>query len=130
VSRIWDALKQAEKERAGTRAHGALHNEPSFESPDRRRSLRHSYNAQLLVYGSNAEKQPFHEHVETIDANDDGCLFELETSVLEGQRLFLVHSRTQAEQECRIVRVGKRVAGKACIAVSFGSPTTNFWHRK
>jgi hypothetical protein len=127
VSRIWDLLKQAERERSRTPGGSPP---ASIVQRDRRADLRHDYRAQLLVYGSDAEGLPFHEGVETIDANDEGCRFELETSVLEGQRLFLVHLRTEAELDCRVVRVGKRIQGKAPIAVAFASPAADFWHRR
>lgn len=128
MSRIWDALKQAEREKSLGRTPDSRSSPlAAVDESDRRKNLRHSYSAQLLVYGSDSDRQPFHEDAETIDANDEGCMIELETAVLEGQRLFLVHSRTQAEQQCRVVRVGDRVGGKARIAVAFESPAPNFW---
>jgi hypothetical protein len=126
VSRIWDALKQAEREKSQT-AGGST--SASVEKRDRRAGLNHSHRAQLLVYGSDAEGQPFHEDVETIHVSDEGCLFELETSVLEGQRLFLVHLRTEAELDCRILRIAKGIGRKARIAVAFASPAPDFWRR-
>ena len=126
MSRIWDALKQAERERSASRNGG----EAAVDEYDRRKSLRQSRSARLLVYGSRANTQPFHEDVETIDANDEGCLFVLETPVLEGQRLFLVHTQTQAEQECQVVRVEEGQHGKARVAVEFSKPAPHFWHSK
>jgi len=128
LSRIWDALRQAERDKSLGRPRNPESSPiAAVEESDRRKNLRHCYSASLLVYGSDSDRQPFHEDAETIDAHDEGCMIELETTVLEGQRLFLVHSRTQAEQQCRVVRVGDRVGGKARIAVAFESPAPHFW---
>jgi hypothetical protein len=128
LSRIWDALKQAEREKSLGQPRDAKSSPvAAVDESDRRKNLRHAYSAQLLVYGADSDKQPFHEDAETIDAHDEGCMIELESTVLEGQRLFLVHSRTQAEQQCRVVRVGDRVGGKARVAVVFDSPAPHFW---
>lgn len=128
MSRIWDALRQAERDKSLGRPRNPESSPiAAVEESDRRKNLRHCYSASLLVYGSDSDRQPFHEDAETIDAHDEGCMIELETTVLEGQRLFLVHSRTQAEQQCRVVRVGDRVGGKARIAVAFESPAPHFW---
>lgn len=143
MSRIWQALKQAEQERSrktvDRQAPDVGDMEPALshrseglrtELPsDRRKGLRHSHETTLLVYGSDAEKQPFHEESDTIDANDDGCLFLLATAVSPGQRLFLTNMRNQAEQECRVVYVGRIAQGKVRIGVEFTRPAPQFWRR-
>lgn len=95
--------------------------------PDRRVKLRHSHNVPLLIYGSDVEKQPFHEEAITVDANENGCLILLESSVSRGQRLFLTNTMNQAEQECRVVHVGRRSRGRARIGVAFAHPAPRFW---
>jgi hypothetical protein len=50
----------------------------------------------------------------------------METRVARDQRLFLINMRNQAEQECRIVTVGKRVHGKARAAIRFSRPAPHF----
>jgi hypothetical protein len=142
MSRIWQALRQAERERAIARQEGpnieemdrehAVSEEEAVQSAgpserDRRKGLRHSHAALLLVYGSNADKQPFHEESETIDANENGCLFVLDSDVSKGQKLFLTNMRNQAEQECRVVYVGRRVKGKIRVGVEFPRPIPQFW---
>jgi hypothetical protein len=125
LSRLWEALKQAERERSA-----AITAEKSDASPntcDRRGKLRHSHNVALLVYGSDTEKQPFHEETTTIDVNDRGCLIALESAVSHGQRLFLTNTVNQAEQECRVVHVGRRSHGKVSIGVEFAKPCPHFW---
>lgn len=125
MSRLWEALKQAERERSAANTgekSGALPN-----IWDRRDKLRHSHHVALLVYGSDTEKQPFHEEATTIDVNERGCLIALESAVSHGQRLFLTNTINQAEQDCRVVHVGRRSHGKARIGVEFARPCPHFW---
>ena len=93
---------------------------------ERRTVSRQPHQAPLLVYGSGADAQPFHEEAETIDANENGCLMVLEKALTPGQRLFLTNARNQAEQECRVVHVGHRTHGRARVGVEFSTP--NFWN--
>ncbi|MDE3170515.1 MAG: PilZ domain-containing protein [Acidobacteriota bacterium] len=124
MSRIWEALKQAERQRTG--ADGRFEG-TALPDGDRREEFRNSRQVLLLVYGSDADKQPFHEEALMIDANLNGCLIALESSVSRGQRLFLTNTMNQAEQECRVVHVGRRSRGKAHIGVAFLRPAPNFW---
>lgn len=132
MSRIWEALKQAERQRSRADARDVESGRGgrSMADSDRRKDLRHPHKATLLVYGSDVDKQPFHEETETLDANDEGCLLALETIVVRGQRLFLTNMRTQAELECRVVHVGQRIKGKTRVGVSFSSAAPDFWRRQ
>jgi hypothetical protein len=138
VSRIWDALKQAENERS--RAKGrkqasrsssapvpATSARPNSDGADRRRSERWGQPVPVLVYGSDSERQPFHEETETADINDDGCSFIIATAVAKGERLFLVNMLNDAERECRVVQSSHRARGKTQIAVEFSSTNPDFW---
>jgi hypothetical protein len=129
LSRIWEALKLAERQRSRSAAPAPSADRTSESVPDadRRSGLRHTHSVSLLIYGSDADKQPFHEEAETIDAHEKGCSLSLETVVVGGQRLFLTNMRNQAEQECRVVHVGRRVGGKARVGIEFIAPTPEFW---
>ena len=132
LSRIWDAIKQAEQQRSRATPRDTatnLVNDNKQDLTDRRKGLRHAHNARVLVYGSNGSLQPFHEETETIDANDEGCLLTLELIVELGQRLILTNMNNQAEQECRVVHVGKRMHGKARVNLTFDTAAPNFWRR-
>jgi len=132
LSRIWEALRQAERQRSranGRDAESSRAGGRSIADSDRRNDLRHPHQVTLLVYGSDVDKQPFHEETETLDANDEGCLLALETVVVRGQRLFLTNMRTQAELECRVIHVGQRIKGKTRVGVSFSAPAPDFWRR-
>lgn len=126
MSRIWDALRQAERQRTGV-ASPSPKNTVGLRNQDRREKFRQSHQVVLLVYGFDADKQPFHEEVPTIDVNENGCLIALESSVSRGQRLSLTNTENQAEQECRVVRLGRRSHGKTPVGVAFVRPAPDFW---
>ena len=143
MSRIWNALKQAENERSRAKGRKQAGHSPTMPVPeesapvvpahpnsdgaDRRRSERWGQPVPVLIYGSDSEKQPFHEETETADINDDGCSFAIGTAVAKGQRLFLVNMLNDAERECRVVQASRRGRGKAQIAVEFSAPDMDFW---
>jgi hypothetical protein len=128
LSRIWEALKQAQQERSRERAAPAESRDDASDE-DLRAGLRHPHVVPVLVYGSGVDKQPFHEEVDTVDAGEHGCLLILETPVVRGQRLFLVNTRTQAEQECRVVHTRTLSSGKTRVGLVFCSPSPKFWLR-
>jgi hypothetical protein len=125
VSRIWDALKEAEKDKARANPRARAAGSPVKDAADRRKSTRWKQPVPVLVYGSDEDKQPFHEETETLDINEDGCAFPLATTVVRGQALFLANARNQAERECRVVHIGKRNKGKCRVGVNFLRPGTN-----
>lgn len=124
MSRIWEALKLAERQRTGVDARSEGQ---ALPDGDRRQNSRETQQVLLQVYGSDEDKQPFHEEALTIDANENGCMIALGSSVSRGQHLFLTNTLNQAEQECRVVHVGRRTSGKAQIGVAFVRPAPNFW---
>jgi hypothetical protein len=128
VSRIWNALKDAEESRARSARPQPAHPKPApGPSIEHRKTRRSKHQTCLLVYGSDSAKRPFHEETETIDANAQGCLISLETPVVRGQRLYLVNSSNQDGQESRVVRVGKPVNGRREVAVEFLRAAPEFW---
>lgn len=143
MSRIWNALKQAENERSrskgrkqagGSSGAGAAEElvpvvpaHPNSDGGDRRRSERWGQPVPVLVYGSDSEKQPFHEETETAEINDHGCSFVIATRVAVGQRLFLANMWNEAERECRVVQTS-RIGGKRKVAVEFArGESVDFW---
>jgi hypothetical protein len=146
LSRIWNAIKQAEQKRAADAAldrseppqksgrtaleenhQSALERFLQKNRSERRSSNRRVHRVALLVYGSDSDKQPFHEEAYTLEVNDNGCILSLESIVMPGQRLFFVNPRNM-EHECRVMRVGRRVRGKARVAIQFLSPSPRFWN--
>ena len=126
MSRIWDELKQAEKQRAQSPRSQPLRHLQD-DSVEHRKARRSQPRVSLLVYGSDADKHPFHEETDTLNANEWGCLLLLEAPVVRGQRLFVVNLKNQDERECRVVRLGKLLQGKRQVAVEFLRPAPEFW---
>ena len=134
MSRVWNAVKEAERERTHeTQRNGVDSPDKPCEKPSERDSIGHRegqrrvHRVPLLVYGWDAEGQPFHEEAEAFEINENGSLLWLESRVARGQRLFLTNMRNQAEQECRAITIGKRVDGKARVAIQFSRPAPHFW---
>ena len=143
MSRIWNALKQAENERSRSKgrkgrpssanggegnARAIVDEHPNADGADRRRSHRWGQPVPVLVYGSDGERQPFHEETETVEINDHGCSFVVATRVSEGQRLFLTNMWNEAEREGRVVQISRSGGGKRKVAVEFaGGESVDFW---
>jgi hypothetical protein len=126
VSRIWDALKAAEQHRARAIERKNVVQLQTHRG-DRRHSKRAEANIPVFVYGSNSYRQPFHEEAFTLDLNDGGCLLSIAVEVVAGQRLYLTNTENQAERECRVIHVSKRMQGRVHIGVGFGQPDPEFW---
>lgn len=146
MSRIWRELREAQRAKSGTGAADAPesaqtrpraedrqdnrqdnHKEQGTAVADRRNTKRRTHQFPLLVYGSDAEKQPFHEETETLDINEGGCSIVIENTVVRGQRLFLANKVNQAEIGARVVHVGRRAHGKVRIGVEFLRSAPEFW---
>lgn len=148
MSRIWDALRQAQKHRADLaqisrreigpeNSPAANSNGPSDSSTraatseaDRRASDRTALSFLILVYGSDADHQPFHEEAETLDFTDAGCSLTLETPVSPGQRLFLTNMDNGVETEARVAGVSRPTSGKSRVGLCFIRPLPPFWARR
>ena len=146
MSRIWDLIKAAEQWREGgatsdrSNHSGKSTRETLEEKPkeafdqfleenrlERRISARRVQRVALLVYGSDADKRPFHERSYTLEVNDGGCLLSLENPAMPSQRLLLINPQ-ERERQCRVVRVSRRVAGKSRVAIEFIPPDPLFWN--
>jgi hypothetical protein len=126
VSRIWDVLKAAQPFRP--RASQQKNEEqPLLRRRDQRATRRVELTVPLFVYGSSSDHQPFHEEAYTLNLNDGGCLVSLVAEVVPGQRLCITNTENQAECECRVIHIGKRVRGRVNIGVGFLQPGPQFW---
>lgn len=126
MSRIWDELKKAEKQRfqsPGSQPAGQL--KDARVAP--RKTKRSQPHVPLFVYGSDADEHPFHEESETINASEGGCLILLDAPVARGQRLYIINVSNQAERECKITRVAQLSGGKKEVALEFVRPAPDFW---
>lgn len=125
MSRIYDALRQAERERAAARK--GSRSKPPPRGPERRRSPRRALRVPLFVYGYGKGRLPFHEETHSVQVNGGGGLLLLSLDVRRGQKLLLVNALSGREQECEIVRVGPEEAGKMEIGVKFPRSIPDFW---
>jgi hypothetical protein len=128
VSRIWDALREAQKHRtehAGLK--GAL---TGFELvPDRRCTVRLWVYIPVLVYGHTVENGPFHEGTEALCANAGGGLITLTSSVRRGQKLLLMNKVNRKEEGCHVVYQTPKYLGRAAVVIGFPQPIPNFWDK-
>ncbi len=122
MSRIWNALKAALSFRAR-----AINQKKGAKRRDRRTSRRVELNVPLFVYGSNFNHQPFHEDAYTLDLNEGGCLLALWTEVVLGQRLWITNTENDAEQECRVIHMSRRIQGRVYVGVGFLQAGPRFW---
>lgn len=120
MSSIWDALKAALPFRAVKRKKQA-------KRRDHRHTRRVVGNVPLFVYGSNVDRQPFHEDVYTLDLNEGGCLVSMKAEVVHGQRLWIINTENESECDCRVVHKSKRFQGRAFVGVGFLQPDPRFW---
>ena len=126
MSKIFDALRHAELVRAGKVQPITSAADPVVV-PDRRRARRWSLDISVYVYGHGPGKEPFHEEAHTLHVNANGALLLLSVPVREGQKLLLTNTRTQHEQDCRVVYLGTRRTRTIEAGVAFPTPNPDFW---
>jgi hypothetical protein len=126
MSRIWDALKNAERRRIGHAAFRAA-GEQSKPGSERRRSSRLALCVPVLVYGHNPGEEPFHEFSNTTCVNADGGRLALTAKVQVDQVILLVNCKTEEEHPCRVVHVGQQSGGKRTVGFEIAPPESSFW---
>ena len=93
----------------------------------RRRSQRVLMQIGVRVRGKDTESKDFEEHTETLAINAHGALVLLTARVTSGSVVYLRHSRTEEEQECRVAFLGPVRSGKAEVGLEFSVPRPTFW---
>jgi hypothetical protein len=126
VSRIWDALKEAEQHRTKHAGHRDVRASCEWVS-DRRCAERLWANIPLFVYGHTAEGEPFHERTEALHVNAGGALITLTAAVRRGQDLLLINEVSEREQKCHVVYQGQRYLMRAAVGIGFAEPVPDFW---
>ena len=112
MSRIWDALKAVLPFRA-------VKQKKQANRRDNRNTRRVVVNVPLFVYGSNFDRLPFHEDVYTVDLNKGGCLVSMKAEVVHGQRLWITNTENEAECDCQVIHMSRRIQGRALVGVGF-----------
>jgi hypothetical protein len=125
VSRIWNALKEAEKQRL--LATQRNQSESQRQTAERRDGMRVVRKLGLLVYGSGDDNQPFHERSYSLEVSERGGLISVVSAVAPGQRLMVINQSNQEEMECRVVHVAERIHGRMRVGVEFLQNASTFW---
>ena len=121
MSRIYDALKRAQSERAAGEKSEV---KPEFE---RRRTDRIEKRVRVFVYGHGLRHQPFHEETTSLVVNSHGGVLVLSNTVKSGQELLLMNPNTWQEQSCHVVHLVKKQRRHNEVAVAFSEPAPAFW---
>jgi hypothetical protein len=121
LSRIYDAVKRAQSERA---AKQKSENKIEFE---RRRAARIPLTVPVFVYGHGPRNEPFHEETTSLVVNSHGALLILSSKVKRGQQLWLTNPATRHEQACHVVHTAKKVRRRSEVAIAFTEPAPAFW---
>jgi hypothetical protein len=123
LSRIYDAVKRAQSERA---AKQKADNKIEFE---RRRAERVPLSVPVFVYGRGERNEPFHEETNSLVVNAHGGLLVLSSKVKFGQELWLTNPETRHEQACHVVHFVKKARKRSEVAIAFTEPAPAFWSR-
>ena len=86
-----------------------------------------SLHVPVRVSGLAKDRDPFREEMPMLSVNAHGGLLALHAKVEQGQRISLVNSNTQEEQECRVVYLGREFFGRRKVGIEFTNPALNFW---
>jgi|SRR5579862_3827431 len=121
MSRIYDALKRAQRERASKQKRG------SERTEERRKVRRFELQTTVFVYGRAEDHEPFHEEAISLVVNSNGALLLMATQVLPGQILFVTNPTTHAEQACRVVHFRASEAKRLEVGVAFDEQAPGFW---
>jgi hypothetical protein len=121
MSRIYDAIKRAQSERAQTKG---SKEDAGF---DRRRAQRVALQVPVFVYGHGRRQEPFHEETTSLVVNKHGALLPLSNRVRLGQELLLTNPATQKEQPCRVVFLSSKRLRKNKVGVAFSDAAPSFW---
>lgn len=127
MSRIFEALKQAQINRAGKSDALKSSVTDKAEPPDRRKSRRWAQDVAVYVYGYGPGTEPFHEEAHTLNVSESGALLLLSVPVQKGQILLLTNQLTQKEQDCRVVFLGTQHSRTVETGVVFPGANPDFW---
>lgn len=81
----------------------------------------------VLVHLQAENDGPSSEESYTLVVNAHGALIALAVIVQLGQKLVLENRVTQKQEECSVVYVGEKQAGKVEVGIAFAHPAPRFW---
>jgi len=127
MSRIFEALRQAESSRSDASKPASLHASLS-EISDRRKSKRVPLDIAVYVYGHGPGKETFHEEAHTLNVSDGGALLLLSVPVQKGQLILLTNQINEQETDCRVVYLGTKYSRTVETGIVFPRINPKFWH--
>lgn len=128
MSRLYDALRHAQKERGAKEPGKEPEPAPAARAGfERRRSHRVAISLPILIYGRNGSGEPFHEETKTLQVSPTGCSFSLDIPVALEQRLMVISQNKDREQLARVVYIKARKPQPTEIGVEFLEPRADFW---
>jgi hypothetical protein len=119
LSKIFEALKQAESARINSGADAA-------QRPERRRTPRVRVQIPLLVYGYKG-KNPFHEDACTVEVNAHGGLISMRTALRPRQKLLVMNKGSESKERCIVLAVRARQERGFDVVLEFLDPAPQFW---
>ena len=123
MSRLYEALRRAERERVAKSAKKSADPTASPKSgTERRRNQRASISLPILVYGRSGSGEPFHQETRTLQVGPSGCSFPLNLSVAPDQRLMIISQNKEGEQLARVVYVNAQKPQSTEVGVEFLEP--------
>jgi hypothetical protein len=123
MSRIYEALREAEQQRAVQQGVKISKKNAAHE---RRRSRRFQAEIPVLVYGWTNGK-PFYVEASTVTVNKNGALLRLNTPLNTGDELLITNKATNQDQVVRIVRIANQSKEAIEAGVAFLVPDPEFW---
>ena len=127
MSRIWQALKNAERQRSAS----FLPESASVEGRQAAGCPQGNHTTSwvpVFVYGHATDGEPFHEEALALRVSGKEGLLALAVGVSYGQKLLLTDQRTEEEQVCRVVYVGPQYPGKNAVIIEFARAAAGLRH--
>jgi hypothetical protein len=93
----------------------------------RRRSQRVLMQVPVRIRSTDAHGKTVDEETETLAINAHGALVLLQTRLVSGNKVLLLHKKTLEEQECQVVFLGPVRSGKAEVGLEFSATRPSFW---
>ncbi len=93
----------------------------------RRRTQRVKIAIPITVRIPRANASFYEETTETVVVNAHGCLARLAVPLEQDQQIRIINSKSNEEQDCTVVWIGKFTEGKTEVGFEFSQPAPRFW---
>lgn len=93
----------------------------------RRRTQRVKIAIPITVRIPRANASFYEETTETVVVNAHGCLARLAVPLEQDQQIRIINSKSNEEQDCMVVWIGKFTEGKTEVGFEFSQPAPRFW---